>query len=484
MTRRACFFLLVATSLYLLYFWRLDAYGILGPDEARYAAIGREMARSGDWLTPRLWGQPWFEKPPLLYWLVALGSMAGLPGELAARWACALLGFVFLFVLARWAQRYGSVETSLVATLFLGTSAGWLAYSHVGVMDMPLATTLGAAMLWGFQALEDQSRRHAIAAGVSLGLALLAKGAVALVLFLPLVWLGRRRWKPLFWLVSCASLIAAPWYLACTWVHGQAFLREFFWKHHVERFTSESLQHVQPFWFYAPILLAGLLPWPASLIALFRRELYRTPAARFLLAWFAWGFVFFSASRNKLPGYLLPLLPPVILLAAQGLQTHRRRVAVLAVAAALCGLAPLAAQILPEAVLVGLSDVHLRPSLLPAVLLGLLLGLAVGIMGRWRRPEWALLLAGLVSVAAYSYIKLAAFPALDRVASARALWQQIQDHPTSVCVAQLHRNLWYSLNYYAGQAVPPCDRGIYTWAIWQAADELPRLVRFSELPSR
>jgi len=112
------------------------------------------------------------------------------------------------------------------------------------------------------------------------------------------------------------------------------------------------------------------------------------------------------------------------------------------------------------------------------------LGLAVGIMGRWRRPEWALLLVGLAPIAAYTYIKLAAFPALDRVASARALWQQIQEDPTSVCVAQLHRSLWYSLNYYAAQAVPPCDRGTYTWAIWQAADEVPRLVRFSELPSR
>ncbi|HSW51218.1 MAG TPA: hypothetical protein VLH09_13630, partial [Bryobacteraceae bacterium] len=83
--------LVVAVALYLVYFYGLTGAGLIGPDEPRYASIGREMARSGDWVTPRLWGDPWFEKPPLLYWMTASATRLGLGDDLAPRLPVALL---------------------------------------------------------------------------------------------------------------------------------------------------------------------------------------------------------------------------------------------------------------------------------------------------------------------------------------------------------------------------------------------------------
>lgn len=102
---------------------------MLGPDEPRYAAIGQNMARTGDFITPRLWDYPWFEKPALTYWLVALGTRLGLPGELAARAPVAALSLAFCAFVFWWLRpRFGRDE-SIVITTILATSAGWIAYS-------------------------------------------------------------------------------------------------------------------------------------------------------------------------------------------------------------------------------------------------------------------------------------------------------------------------------------------------------------------
>src|ERR1700690_4020353 len=120
---------LAIPCLCLLYFWRLGGMGIAGPDEPRYAAIGREMARSGDWVTPRLWGEPWFEKPALLYWMSGFGFLAGLGEELAPRIPVALFSSAFL-VFFFWILRREFGETAAAySTAILATSAGWLAFS-------------------------------------------------------------------------------------------------------------------------------------------------------------------------------------------------------------------------------------------------------------------------------------------------------------------------------------------------------------------
>ena len=114
--------LLAAPLVLLLYFYGLTTAGMLGPDEPRYASIGREMALSGDWITPRLWGEPWFEKPPLLYWMVALGFKAGLSDDLAPRLPVALFGAGFvLFFFHQLRREFGERAALYAGKLLKGT---------------------------------------------------------------------------------------------------------------------------------------------------------------------------------------------------------------------------------------------------------------------------------------------------------------------------------------------------------------------------
>src|SRR5215831_9929640 len=112
--------------IYFLYFFHLTATGMLGPDEPRYAAIGREMARSGDWVTPRLWGEPWFEKPPLIYWMTAVAFRLGLGEDLAPRLPVAIVSVAFLVLFFRLLRRDFGVEPAFFASAILATTAGWI----------------------------------------------------------------------------------------------------------------------------------------------------------------------------------------------------------------------------------------------------------------------------------------------------------------------------------------------------------------------
>ena len=330
--RRAPLLLLVTAGLYFLYFFGLTRTGLVGPDEPRYAAIGRAMAATGDWITPRLWGVPWFEKPALLYWMTAAGFKAGLGADLAPRLPVALASVAFLiyfFVVLR--REFGSSAAWYSATI-LATSAGWLAYSHVAITDLPMSAAFAAAMLLLVPLAHARGSEEtglgggaesALVAGALLGIAILAKGLVPLALFIPALWFLRHRIRDLALVFAAAAVVAAPWYVLVTLRNGKPFLEEFFWKHHFGRFLSGALEHGQPVWFYVPVLLAGLFPWTPLFALLFKRRLYQDRRALFLLAWFAWGFLFFSASRNKLPGYLLPLLPPLAALVGVALGSRR-----------------------------------------------------------------------------------------------------------------------------------------------------------------
>src|SRR3984885_7028069 len=346
--------------------------GLVGPDEPRYAAIGRAMAESGDWVTPRLWGEPWFEKPALLYWMTAVGFKTGLDLDLAPRLPVAIAGVAFLiyfFVVLR--REFGD-RAAFYATTILGTSAGWLAYSHVAVTDLPMSAAFAGSML------AVMSGRSRVLAGFLLGAAVLAKGLVPLVLFLPAVWFWRRRVPDLMLLLAVALVVAAPWYVLVTLRNGTPFLEDFFWKQHFARYLTAALQHERPFWFYVPVLMAGFFPWTPLMWFLFEKRTYKDPRATFLLAWLAWGFLFFSISRNKLPGYLLPLLPPVAALMGMAASETRARsvklMAFLAASAMLLCLVPTIEDTLPQVLLVGMSHTSIRIAagwIIPGLLVGL-----------------------------------------------------------------------------------------------------------------
>ncbi len=145
-------------ALLLLYLLNLGGVGFgLDPDEPRYASIGREMARSGDWITPRLNGAGWFEKPPLLYWMTATATKLGLRDEWAARLPVALLSLAFLAFFYAILEREFNARIALMATAILGTSTGWIGYSFAAVTDLPNVGDVSVAAM--LVALFDTRRR-------------------------------------------------------------------------------------------------------------------------------------------------------------------------------------------------------------------------------------------------------------------------------------------------------------------------------------
>jgi len=432
--------------LLLLYLLHLGGVGFLGPDEPRYASIGREMARSGDWITPHLDGQPWFEKPPLTYWLTAAGHLVGLPDEWAARFPEALISAAFLVFFYLALAREFTPRIALAATAILATSAGWMAYSFAALTDLPMSAAVAAAML--VMLFEP---RRAVLAGVLLGVSVLGKGFVPVVLIAPLFLIARG--KRMVTLVS-AVLVAAPWFILCWLRNGSAFWDDFFWKQHVARFLTPSLEHVQPFWFYIPVLLAGLFPWTPLAGLLTRRRLYSDRRVALLALWTLYGLIFFSVARNKLPGYLLPLFPALAIVLAAALENSPFKAWWLSACALLLVGISTVAGILPDALLVGLSRSHV------AFAPGGLVFVGVAAVVWWlvwkQKTEAALLTVALAAGIGAVYLKYSTFPVLDRIVSVRSFWREHEREVATGCVDGVSRTWQYGLNYYARHAVPEC----------------------------
>ncbi len=465
----------------VLYLFHLDAAGVLGPDEPRYSAIGRAMAASGDWITPRLWGAPWFEKPPLLYWLVALGTAVGLPPDLAGRLPIAVLSLGFLALYFYLVRGEFGFRSGAIATLLLACSGGWLAYSCLALTDLPLAVFFTLAVLAVLPLVRQFSlaeRREVvlrfIIAGVALGLAVLAKGLVPIALALPAGWFMRRYWRDWWVAVVGCLLTAGPWYWIVYARNGLPFIREFFLKHHLARLYSTTLEHVQPWYFYIPVLLAAVFPWTPLLALVGERRTLIEPRRQFLAATVAFGFVFFSASLNKLPGYVLPLLPALFILIAAWFED--RRIADLKrrwmIACAVCiAVVPFLATLIPP-LLAGQRGAFISFDVRPTLLAFALLPVGFALLARrgWLGPT---LLFSCVAVSLF--LKEVTYPVLDREASPRGLWREIEPQIADVCDAGLHRAWQYGLAFYIGQPLPACSTGTFKWELTQRGNERPTL---------
>jgi 4-amino-4-deoxy-L-arabinose transferase-like glycosyltransferase len=441
------------------YLYKLDGVGVLGKDEPRYIAIGRAMAQTGDWITPRLWGSQWFEKPPLLYWMTAASASVGLDPELSGRLPVALLSLGFLGVMFILLRREFGTTAAAVSVALLATSAGWITYSSFGLTDLPLAVCFSLAVFLALPLVNAPARvsLRFVAIGVCLGLAMLAKGLVPLALALPGVWFLRGYFKK-FWLpaLSCA-VVAGPWYIAMYLLHGAAFLQELFVKQHFARLYSASLQHVQPWYYYLPVLLGGLFPWtPLLALPLLRREPWDA-RRRFLLATVLFGIVLFSISTNKLPGYLLPLIPALFAIAGSGFERRKigeLRRGWLAPCAVLIALIPLLAQALPEVLGSWRITAFQWPALRASAIFYVAVPLATLLLARrsWVAPLLILCVAG-----EGIYLKAVAYPVLDEHVSARGLWRELQREKTPICDGGVERTWLYGLNFYRGEALPDCN---------------------------
>lgn len=437
------------------------------------------MAHTHRFVTPVLWGSPWFEKPPLLYWMTAAAAPLGLTSEWTVRLPVALLSLAFLAVSFVLLRREFGMQASTAATAMLATSAGWLAYSNLCLTDIPLAVFFCLAMFFALPLLRSGPVAAGgiprfLAIGVLIGLAVLAKGLVPLVLAIPGLWFLRRYWRlwPLTFVAMC--LVALPWYIAVYVQNGWPFIEEFFIRHHFERLYSASLQHVQPWYYYLPVLAAAMFPWTPALALLFNHQTAPDARRRFLAITAAFGFVFFSISLNKLPGYILPILP--CLFAWIGSQFEQRLVSrtsrVLFLAcAALIALIPIVAIFLPASLSAGAYAI--AATQLKTTAFYVAAPLAVVFLAR---RSWIAPLLVLCIAASGLYLKAFADPILDQDVSARGLWREIHTKAGSLCDAGTNREWLIGINFYNGTELPGCSTGHFRFQLQSSGHKRPQVV--------
>jgi 4-amino-4-deoxy-L-arabinose transferase-like glycosyltransferase len=474
-------------------FTHLGAIGLVGPDEPRYAWIARAMASSGDWVTPRLYGQPWFEKPVLYYWAAALGFLAHLPAEWAARLPSAFAALVAAIAIGWLGWKFYGAESwpfgspSLLAPLIFSTSVAAIGFARAAGPDMLFSAALIVAMASGATVLlrrgalrlerNAQARDGAspylafVVFGASLGLAVLAKGPAGILLAAGAIaiWaLVTSRWGAAIRLahpivIAAFCLVSLPWYVLCA-LRNPDFLRVFIFQHNFERYLTPMFQHRQPFWYFVPILLLGLLPWAACLwptveegLRLWRQKSWSNSPGFFIACWAIFPFLFFSFSQSKLPGYILPAIPPLALLISVGVQ---RRTLVSSVPSARCDLIAVGV----TWIVMALSAVHWvnrlptaargvpEKMILQVSIIAISGGIAIVVLG-FRRGREALLLSFFLAALCVELAGARVLPALDFFISARFHGELLRNHryPDRVFTFHLTRSWEYGLGFYLGR---------------------------------
>ena len=345
----------------LFWFLSIGAPPLSNPEEGRYAEIPREMLVSGDWVTPRLDGIKYFEKPPLQYWASAVAEKLVGPSAWAARAWSALCGFLGLMLTRGLARRLYGERASGFAVVVQASSLLYVGLSRITTLDMSLCFTLqmtlaALALLAHRPSERDVSaptldpRPLAALLAIGVALAMLAKGLIGILIpgavgaLYMLIYrdpqlLLRAR---LHWTLAALVLIASPWFILVSLRTAQ-FAHFFFVFEHFQRFlTVKGHDRYHSAWYFVPVLAGGIMPWlsllPRTLLEA-ARAARREPATGLLLIWAVFVFAFFSASQSKLVPYILPMIPALSALMGRTLSrlTPRR------LAAHLIGLAVLAA---------------------------------------------------------------------------------------------------------------------------------------------
>ena len=299
---------------------------LANPDEGRYSEISREMAATGDWVTPRLDGLKYFEKPPLQYWATAVAFRIFGPNEYSARLYVLACGFLTLLVTGYTGRRLMGGEAGLGAMLALVASPYFMGMGGIITLDMGLTlwttTTVCAFLIATDSRTSSASRARWLAlAWAAMALAVLSKGLVgivfagAAVFFQAVLERDAGVIRRMGWLygIPVFLVLAAPWFLLVARANPE-FAHFFFVHEHFERFLTHEHRRVEPWWYFLPIVLLGFLPWafamPAAIVHAWRADpLARSRPLRVALLWCAFVVAFFSASGSKLPAYVLPVFP-------------------------------------------------------------------------------------------------------------------------------------------------------------------------------
>ncbi|WP_114689424.1 ArnT family glycosyltransferase [Polynucleobacter necessarius] len=313
----------------LLWFGTLNYRHLIPSDEGRYAEIAREMLVTGDWITPRYNGYKYFEKPPLQAWATAGAFQVFGIGDWQARLWTALTGFLTILLVGFTGARIYNARAGWLAAVVLASSPMWVISGHFNSLDMGLSAFLVAALCSLLTAQtshnKNSCRNWMWACWVFMALATLSKGVIgaAIPAMVCIAYsLSTLDWK--IWtrlrLFSGSILflaITAPWFVLVAQRDPQ-FLEFFFIHEHLQRFTQDAHSRTGPIYYFVPLLLIGLLPWilqvPGSIAQAWSERRREFSAGWLLACWFGVIFAFFSVSRSKLPGYIIPVFPALALL--------------------------------------------------------------------------------------------------------------------------------------------------------------------------
>ena len=460
-----------------LFFFGLSYLGLVGADEPRYAQVAREMHDRRDWITPTLGGKPWLEKPALYYWQTTLAYSIFGVSDWAARLASAVDATVMIVAVYLFLRRFRS-GFQLDGALMTATASGVIGFARAASMDMPLAAMFTIALLAWYAWYESASKYFLMLFYVFIGLAMLAKGPVAPFLAAVIVLLfaaakgdyllvRRTCWIPG---IALFSMVALPWYVAVQ-LKNPEFFRVFMLQHNLGRFGKDLFHHTEPFWYYLPVVLIGLMPWTMFVISALaerirvwwteKRAMLRSDALpAFLVIWLVVPAVFFSFSASKLPGYVLPALPAGTLLLAEYVRQHvadkdRPHLLLIALHAITAALPVVAALMMPYIVFQ-----HTLPRGRAAAIPGgfavvLAVGIALTLRGQFglRVLRFVTLVPVLLAVGAV--VRFGA-PALDAELSARPLSQEINrvdNGSLPLAILRLPRETEYGLQFYRNQNI-------------------------------
>jgi 4-amino-4-deoxy-L-arabinose transferase-like glycosyltransferase len=322
--------LILAVFSSVIFFTQLGGMALTEPDETFYAQTAKEMLDDGDWITPRIFGEAQYEKPPFYYWLIMLSYMVFGVSEFSARFPSALFAVLGVFGVFLLGKLLYSRLVGFISAVILATSLEYFVVGRGCVTDTVLTVFIVYVFLFFMTAWTTGRRRHYYAAAVMAALAVLTKGPIGL--FIPgasiLIYLAiTGQIKDLFrkvpvvtsFVLFCA--VALPWYIIVALSNGQTFASEFFGFHNITRFVHPEHKIGDTPVFYLPVVIGGMFPWSVFFLCafwgIFRKEKHpgivpegalRSPKA-FLAAWFLLVFIFFSVSRTKLVTYILPLFP-------------------------------------------------------------------------------------------------------------------------------------------------------------------------------
>jgi 4-amino-4-deoxy-L-arabinose transferase-like glycosyltransferase len=468
--------LVLCALCFVLFSFRIGTMPLWDVDEGMHAATSKDMVLTGDWVTPKTNGRNFYDKTALFNWFVAVSFRVFGFTEFASRLPAVLLGFFTVLITYLLGRRLFGSGAGLLGGVVLATSPEFIVLSRSVVHDISLAFFITAALSFFYQAFSVERRRrlNLMLFYASAGLAVLAKGPIGLLLpgmIIILFLLLRGRFDflkemSLGWGALVFLAVAAPWYVLIS-MRNEDYLSYFFLRQNLGNFLSKTqAHHPQPFYYFVPALLAGMLPWSFFVPLAIQRPLSGglkkiDDGSLFLICWFAVIFLFFSAANSKLETYILPAFPAVALLIG-GLWHEMMKSPTAGLRKGIgWSLAPLPLLFLGATAYIMIKqpvarklqmnygmNLHGMSGLLIAITLILIIALLLFVFRKYRSAFSAL--AATFSVGILIFLT-AYVPSMDHYRSTRALAKEMDSMLTPGEPLVFYRKLWDSALFYTNR---------------------------------